>query len=269
MTRLLSLHLLVVGMSLSQSPPAPEPSAKPSHAILLEVSLPPPGVYEKNKEKLFQPVVGKTNLTKYADRGEGQKKLRELIHQAQVLLWATSPAAAPKPFAAVVVKARKELKATLPLTDRIPIPMTPAAEKRLKEQVFTTSKQLARLVSTLEQMVDELKEAEDLRGKETSRWQANYDLVLAWLQHRIVHLEEHGLALGSLRKELPPYEAAVHKAWRLVSHEKLRDFAGKKRAREGEKLLQKLIKEHPDTVWADLAQQALKTPLGVEWQASK
>jgi hypothetical protein len=269
MPRLLCLPLLLVCLGRASLAPVPEKSAKPAEQLLLEVSLPPPGAYEKGKEKLFQPALGKTSLTKYADRDEGQKKLRERIRQAQVLLWATSPVPAPNPLLTDVQMARKALKGSPVLVERLPIPTTPAAEKRLKEQILSTSKQLARVIAALEHMVEELKEVQEQRNRENPRWQANHDLVLAWLHHRIVYLEEYALALGSMRKEWPPHDAAIHKVWRLVSQEKQRDFAVRKRAREAEKLLQQLIKDHPDSVWADLAQQAMKMHLSVEWQPVK
>ena len=60
---------------------------------------------------------------------------------------------------------------------------------------------------------------------------------------------------------------------RLLRVRRCRDGRGKcegeKRAREADRLLGQVIKEHPDTVWAELARQAQKMSLSVEWQAVK
>jgi hypothetical protein len=237
---------------------------------LLEVALPAPGAYQVNKDRLFALTsVGKTDLNRYADRGEPQTRLRDMLHRAQLLLWATTPMTPPRALQAEVAQLKREFRGSMLLIDRIPIPTTPQADKQLKERVLASCKQLARIIANLETLADELQEARPLRDKENLRWQAHYDLILAWVQHRIVYLEELNLALGGLRKELPAYDAAVHKTYRLDTREVLRDVPSRKRYREAEKVLQQVAKDHPDTIWAELAQQAMKMHLSVEWQAVK
>jgi hypothetical protein len=168
-----------------------------------------------------------------------------------------------------VGQARKRLRGAPMRLGKVPVPTTPVAERRLREQMLNANKQIARMVAQLEEVVDDLKEVQQLREKECLRWQANHDLVLAWTQQRIVHFEEQALALGIMRKEQPPCDRTRHTGWQLVAVENLRDSSVKKRAREAEKLLDRLIEEHPDTVWAELAQKAQRTPLSVEWHAVK
>lgn len=263
------LGLVLLALGVVRAAPVPEKVVKPVDALLLEVTLPPPGVYEKGKEKPFQPVLGKTPLGKYADRGQPQKKLRQTLRNAQVLLWATSPAATPRAFTAPVAEMRKQFRGTLVLPEVIRIPANAAGEARLREQLFGSCKQIARVVSKLEQMVEDLDEIRADRDRENVRWQANHDLTRAWLQQRITYFEEHALTLGMMRKELPPHHPGMHSAWRLVGIERTRDFAARKRSREAEKLLKEIVEQHPDTVWAELAHQAQKAHLSVEWQAVK
>lgn len=257
------LLMLVCAVGIGSASSAQESS--PREVLQLEVTLPPVGYVVREPGRPPRPSLAKTDLTRYADRGEPQTKLRELLRQARVLLWTTSPIMPPYPLLPEVSKARKELKGALFLVDRIPIPTTPAMDKGLKDRILTSGKQLARIVASLESLVDQLKELESLREKENLRWQAHYDLTLAWLQLRIVYLEELGLALGTMRKEYPEYDAAIHKAFQLQTQEVLRDVPSRKRFREAEKLLQQLVKEHPGSVWADLAQEALKKQLSVKW----
>ncbi|MFM7150375.1 MAG: hypothetical protein ACKO23_11075 [Gemmataceae bacterium] len=237
--------------------------------LLREVSLPPPGTWSKEKAPPSRPSLGKTDLEKYADTGEPQENLRERLREAQQLLWITSPALPPKYLLAEVQKRRRDLKTPALFADQMPIPTTPQIETRLKTQLMDTSRVLARLVASLEKTVDDLKNLRDQRDKENLRWQANYDLTLAWLMQRIVYLEELSLTLGQMRKEWPVYDAAVHKNWQVQPSDRLRDIPTKKRAREAEKLLKELIDKHPDTIWATMANEALKAPLSLEWKPVK
>src|SRR5262249_9761755 len=157
-----------------------------------------------------------TSLEKYADKGEPQKALRKAVRAAQVAMWATSPEPAPAPLQAEVLAMRKKMKidpATLKL--RYNIPRRPQQENAFKNRVLDTTKKLARVGAYLEETLDELNETAGQRAKENPRWQAHHDLVRAWALARLICLEEQALALGSMRKELPSYNA-THSAWQLA-----------------------------------------------------
>ena len=66
------------------------------------------------------------------------------------------------------------------------------------------------------------------------------------------------------------FEGSVdHSGWRLASKKKLQgDNEGRKRLKDAEKLLDKLIADYAGTPWEILARREKMTALGLEWKAN-
>jgi hypothetical protein len=255
---------LVIVMAAVMTVPA---WGQPRQVLVLELSLPEAGLPALGKRKAIPVDLSNTNLGKYADMGDPDSAFRKAVRKAQVAVWASAPYPAPAPLQTEVLAARKKMKidpGTLRL--RYPIPKKPGAENALKRQVLEVNKRLARVVAYLDETLEELDETAKHREKECLRWQAHHDLMRGYLRARLICLEEMSLALGMLRKELPPHEPA-DKAWLLVGDRQLNDYTNKKRFKTASALFDQVIKEHKGTAWADLAQRAKSAELSGRWQA--
>jgi hypothetical protein len=69
-----------------------------------------------------------------------------------------------------------------------------------------------------------------------------------------------------MKKDPPKFSNPKFNAWRLVPDEKIQFSAqAAVTAQEAQKLLRKVIDDHPTTPWALLAERELKDPLGFKW----
>jgi hypothetical protein len=139
-----------------------------------------------------------------------------------------------------------------------------------KNNLENVGRRVASVLRLLEEELDNMKLAAEERDKAPKRWQANYDFILARLMAQIAYVYEYSSMLGSMRKEFPTRDPAVHGGWRMASQAKLQgDSTGRKLARDAEKLLDKLAKSHPGTPWEILAKRERFTTLGLEWKPEK
>ena len=106
-----------------------------------------------------------------------------------------------------------------------------------------------------------------LREREPSRrWQAQYDLVRGRLLAMKIRCMEYNYACARMKKDPPKFSKPKSNAWRMTpdSEVHLKDKEIEL-AKEARTLLERVIKEHPGTPWALLAQRELKDPLGLKW----
>ena len=256
--------LLTLGGTLLAAPVPVRPQ-KPEAKLLEEVGVPPPGFAVANKPSALKIDLGKTNQDTYADTGTPQKKFRDAVGETQLFLWATSPALPPAALQTRVRELRLRVAFPAPLRTSWEIPANAAKEKTFKVVALGAARDQARLMAHIEQQIERLDEVADLREKECKRWQANYDLMRAWLLLRIIHLEEVSLALGQVRKELPPHDPMKDKTLVLTACDRIHDAAARKMTRQAEKAIDAILRDYPDTVWADLASRNRVRSLGVEW----
>ncbi len=241
-------------------------------AILGEISLPPlkggEGGGQDVSLALLPPFPAEV-LKKYegADLPAGSK-LRQATHKARVALWAISTAKAPPEIEADVQAFRGRVKVDLSIMrERYGKPGGGDAETAFKKRVYEDSQAMARIVSRLENVLDDLKEAAEEAGKAPPRWRANYQFLLARFQAQLAYLEEYQGLLGQMRRELPEHDANLHTGWRMASKEKAGDAVGKKLERAVRKIYADLATEHPRTPWEVLAKREKLTALGLEWKA--
>jgi hypothetical protein len=265
---LLGAGLALAAAGVGQSAPLIQKDVPPPAGLLLEVSLPPLTLAEQKAKE--EPLDFKgTRGKQYAAKPDPESRYCKAIHEVQVLLWASSSAVPPKPLAAEVAKVRKELRlAPAALKGRFDIPTTPAREKQLKAQALVISHTIARLMARMEDALDEMGKVVEDEKERPVRWQANYGLMKSALLLRMCVLDDYSLALGLLRKELPPV-GKDQRAWQLKPTEVPHDVAGRKRIKEALHLLQRLRKDYPGTVWDQQAERLAATKVGGEWAAVK
>jgi len=239
---ILVLPLLLVGVSHSQSP-----IPNDDLSILRDIDVPPIRKSSKLMPREYQP--------DSISNEEVRKKPDKYPLRAAVL-------------SAVDVVRKHELEPLPPVEFVSPVPKDrPALLKRITEN----QKPLARQMAELKEAQERLEAVEDKRKREPfKRWQAHYDFILSHVQLQYAYLFEYSLMLGEFRKDnLPELDGKKgQNGWRLVASEKLTGSADiKDMVKSAHKLLNKVVKDHPDTPWATLADRDLNTPVGLQWEA--
>ena len=159
-------------------------------------------------------------------------------------------------------------------------------------EIRNTSKLLGQVVQFLNQAIEELRSAEKFRDKEASkRWQAHYDLLMGrMLATRIRCYRSVPLLQEMFEKPKVP-KSHIANGWELAGNESTTfanlaaepnpDDAKKKPAKKApaqnadptaadvpvaKKYLERVVREHPNTPWALMAQSELDFPLDFNWQ---
>ncbi|QJW97973.1 caspase family protein [Frigoriglobus tundricola] len=138
---------------------------------------------------------------------------------------------------------------------------------RAKRAVSTAQDSVAITIAELETELARLEGVADKRAKETKRWQAHYDLVVAELRLRLVVLNEYNRALGHVKTETLPDLPKSSTGWRLVPTTKIegRKDVGGMFAAAGDGFT-KIAAEHVGTPWEVLAKRSLAVLPGVRWE---
>jgi hypothetical protein len=150
----------------------------------------------------------------------------------------------------------------------------PADENKFKQEITDYQrKELAEVQYMLDEALKDLKKAgvPEERAKEKSRrWLAHYDYVLARLNMQLAFFNEYQGLLGSMKKQLPDIDTKIQNGWRVASLASApTDSTAKKQAAESRKILDKIVKDYPDTPWAVLSKRDRLTSLGMEWRPDK
>jgi hypothetical protein len=127
--------------------------------------------------------------------------------------------------------------------------------------------QAAQWLYLVESALVPIEKAAASREREPSRrWRAHYDLMRGRLLALRVRCVEYNSACAKIRKEMPKFANTGSNAWRLEpSAEIVSGEKAKSAAVEAEKYLKKVVEEHPNTPWADLASRELSAPFGFKW----
>lgn len=144
----------------------------------------------------------------------------------------------------------------------------PPVESADFKEVMAANQALAeRTAYTVDKALGPISSVANLRDCETSRrWQAHYDLIRGRLLAMKVRCYEYNWACARLKKDPPKFKNPKANACRLVS-DSFVQYSEKAAAaaRDADRLLHRVIEEHPETPWALLAQRELKDPFGFRW----
>lgn len=106
--------------------------------------------------------------------------------------------------------------------------------------------------------------------KETPRWQANFDLVYARYLGRLALYREYNFVLGNkLRKDPTLQNPEKNNGWKIVPSDKMQQKETRDLARERDKVLERILKEHPGTPWEFLAERERATSLGLKVEEAR
>ncbi len=174
-------------------------------------------------------------------------------------------AIARSPLRQAVINAAQITQQRLP---GMPTLVFPAAESpEFKEVMAANQAKAERTAYTVDEALGPITAAAKLRDRETSRrWQAHFDLVRGRLLAMKVRCHEYNWACARIKKDPPKFKNPKTNAWRLVPDTVIRySEKAAAAARDADRLLHRVIQEHPDTPWALLAQRELKDPFGFKW----
>lgn len=125
----------------------------------------------------------------------------------------------------------------------------------------------AKLQPRVDRLYAMLREGEEDRASLTgNRWQAGYDLAMGQVLAMKVRTESYNALLAQAKGGMT-FEDERHDTWRLTPSNDVE--VGSALARLGEQAreyLERVIRMHPDTPWAYLAQRELNQPLSWRWE---
>lgn len=139
------------------------------------------------------------------------------------------------------------------------------------EAAFSTAlseaqQEAARLEPKINQLYEVLRSGEGDRDKEeTPRWQAGYDLAMGRVLAVKVRTEAYNAMLASAKRGLKPKDPK-NNTWTLKPADEI--SVGSQLAKMGERArmyLSRVVKDHPGTPWALLAEKELSDPVGWVW----
>ena len=213
------------------------------------------------------------SLQKYqGDKPNPDSPLRKAVKNARAVLWAIYPGGEePKELSGEVGRLRGRIRVQMNVLRegyRAPAGGGGNAENQFKSRVESDERAVALIMSHIDDALEQLeaKEVVEARDGESKRWKANFDFIKARILLEYAYLFEYQSMLGSMRKEFPPRDPALHGGWKLASQPTLQgDSKGKKFAREAQKLLDKIIKDNSGSPYEVLAKREKLTHLGLEW----
>jgi hypothetical protein len=141
-----------------------------------------------------------------------------------------------------------------------------ADEGAFANALSTAQQAAAALEPKVNALFTTLQAGEADREKETVlRWQAGYDLAIGRVLAVKVRTETYNVMLAAAKRGLK-FKDPKNNTWVLKPSDEI--AAGSQYVKLAEKArlyLNRVVKEHPDTPWALLAQRELKDPLSWQW----
>jgi hypothetical protein len=170
------------------------------------------------------------------------------------------------PLRLAVMRAAQITQQALPGQPSLRFPAADGPE--FKEAMARNQEIVARVQYTVDEALAPIAAVVKKRDHETSRrWQAHYDLIRGRLLAMKLRCYEYNWICARMKKDPTKFANPASNAWRLVPDKEVHssDKAASV-ATEAKALLERVVKDHPGTPWALLAQRELKDPFGFRWE---
>jgi hypothetical protein len=140
-------------------------------------------------------------------------------------------------------------------------------EADFARQLSTAQQAAAALEPKINTIYQVLLQGESDRDKETvMRWQAGYDLAMGRVLAVKVRTETYNAMLAAAKRGLKPTDPK-NNTWVLQASDEISVGSQYAKLAERAKIyLNRVVRDHPDTPWAMLAQRELKDPIGWKWK---
>ncbi|MCA9123405.1 MAG: VWA domain-containing protein [Planctomycetaceae bacterium] len=139
-------------------------------------------------------------------------------------------------------------------------------EPQLASDLARAQQLAAKLEPGVNRLYDALEKGESGRAKLTSpRWQAAYDVAMGRAAAAKSRVDGYNVMLAELKRG-KNFERETSNTWELATAETTDATSALKKLGEKAKMyLERVVKEHPGTPWAKLAERELQTPFGWKW----
>ena len=106
-------------------------------------------------------------------------------------------------------------------------------------------------------------------GSGEKRWQAGYDLAIGRVLAAKIRTDAYNIVLAQAKSGMK-FRNPKNDTWRLVHSDTVSNVGSQteKLATQAKTYLERVVREHPGTPWAQIAAEELRTPFGYEWQES-
>jgi hypothetical protein len=173
------------------------------------------------------------------------------------------------PIRLAVMRAAEVTQQNLPGQPGLRFPAADGPE--FKEAMARNQEIVARVEYTVNEALAPISAVVKKRDHETSRrWQAHYDLIRGRLLAMKLRCFEYNWSCARMKKDPLKFTNPASNAWRLVPDKEVHssDKAAAV-AVEARAMLERVVKDHPGTPWALLAQRELKDPFGFRWEETR
>lgn len=141
----------------------------------------------------------------------------------------------------------------------------------LRQQITEAQKPAADYKYHVDKLFALMEPAEKARDSLTQpRWRASFDLAMGRLLATRVRAYGYNVMLANMKSNPQTFQTEGNNVWRLVPADEIESGpAVRKAAEQAEMYLRRVIDEHPNTPWFELARHELKQPLGWAWQEGR
>jgi hypothetical protein len=141
------------------------------------------------------------------------------------------------------------------------------AEAKMAKQMNAAQQFAARNSPPVDHLFNVLSQGEADRGKLTSpRWQAEFDLAMGRVLANKARLDGYNSMIAALKRG-KAFQKTDSTQWLLEPADQFEtESTIRKMAERAKTYLERVIKEHPGTPWARIAEDELRTPLGWMWR---
>jgi hypothetical protein len=203
--------------------------------------------YSAHLQRFYDPEVMRRYRPEYVSIGEYQKRVGQNKARTALVQAATSS----EQLRPVSKEEKRFVK-----TD----------DARFARELSTAQQEAALVEPKINALYNILLQGEAAREKETVlRWQAGYDLAMGRTLAAKVRTETFNAMLAAAKRGLKPTDAK-NNTWTLRPADDISVGSQYAKIAERAKMyLDRVVKEHPGTPWAHLAQRELNDPLGWKW----
>ncbi len=144
-------------------------------------------------------------------------------------------------------------------------------DNRLREEINDAQMPVAKVFYRIDELFKVLKDAEKARNSiKEPRWRASFDLAMGRLLAMHARYDGYNRMLADMKVSPKTFKEPKNNVWRLIPSKEI-DIAKvgplvKQRGDAAKVYLSRVIDEHPNTPWADLAARELRTEIGWAWQ---
>jgi hypothetical protein len=140
-------------------------------------------------------------------------------------------------------------------------------EAQLKRRLDESQEAAAKLEPAISRLVEILLPGEPDRDRlPSARWKAGYDLALGRALAAKARVDGYNSMLAALKRG-KNFQNPQSKTWRLDAENNATEAGSSIQAilKKADSILKRVIEEHAETPWAEMAKRELETPLGWKW----